>query len=541
MSYAFADWSGGTRPPQGWDVADAIEDGWSRADVEALMRKAVGPVLSPWPAGPPEPPPAPEPQPEPPTPARPPARLVGADGVSQMPRVMDVEHGSEVHIASKLGEALVVLCGGEVVNADGAFWAWGPTAWREIRHRDLRLAVHQFDGATVQGKSPIKIGKRTIDGILSEVGTILGKPEFFHDPEAVLNAKNTVIKIEDDGSVTTRPHSPDDRARFTIPAEFTLNTDMRPPTGSMLHRLLEGAFRGDDDAASKFDLIGEILGAAAFGIATRLPQPKAFVFLGETASNGKSTVASLLQCLLPDGSVSAIPPSAYEDERRIVNLAGKAANVADELSATAISGETFKAAVTGNKIEGRDLYRSAMTFVPRALHLFTTNTLPRFTGGLDRGLQRRLVVVRFNRPIPEKEIVPDIADRIRRDELDMAIAGAQRLTKNRGYTIPPSSAEALAGWLRLDPMNEWFEERIVPCSAEPVGGWLRTSDLFKNFKAWALEQGHAERFLPPVNTFSQRLRVLPGILLKVRSYGTMATGVTLRDLGDDRRKEDGIW
>ena len=90
-------------------------------------------------------------------------------------------------------------------------------------------------------------------------------------------------------------------------------------------------------------------------------------------------------------------------------------------------------------------------------------------------------------------------------------------------------------------MNEWFEERIVPCSAEPVGGWLRTSDLFKNFKAWALEQGHAERFLPPVNTFSQRLRVLPGILLKVRSYGTMATGVTLRDLGDDRRKEDGIW
>lgn len=537
VTYPFADWQAGIRPPKGWDCANAVEDGWTAADVTTWMRATVCDVLPAWREL--EAPPAPEPEPPAPEPAPPPARLQGADCVSLMPRVMDVEHGSEVHIAGRLADALGALCGGSVVYADGGFWAFGPTAWREISQQRLRLAVHQFDMATVGGKSPIKIGKKMIDGILSETGTILGEPEFFHDPTVALNAMNTVVTIADDGSVQTRKHDPADRFRFTIPTEFHLHTDMHPPEGSMLYRLLEGAFRGDADAKQKFDLIGEILGAAAFGIATRLPQPKAFVFLGETASNGKSTVASLLQCLLPDGSVSAIPPSAYEDERRIVNLAGKAANVADELSASAISGETFKAAITGNRIEGRDLYRSAMTFVPRALHLFTTNTLPRFNGGLDRGLQRRLVVLRFNRPIPEDEIVADIADRIRRDELDlllgMAIAGAQRLTKNRGYTIPPSSVEALTGWLRLDPVNEWFEERIMPCEVEPIGGWLRTSALFKNFKAWALEQGHAERFLPPVNTFSQRLRVLPGVQLKVRSYGTMVTGVDLRVDGGNER------
>jgi phage/plasmid-associated DNA primase len=182
------------------------------------------------------------------------------------------------------------------------------------------------------------------------------------------------------------------------------------------------------------------------------------VFLGETARNGKSTLASTFSSLLPPGSVSSIPPAAFGDERRIINLAGKAANVADELSASAIAGEAFKAAVTGNPLEGRDLYRSAVTFTPMALHCFTTNTLPRFNGGLDRGLQRRLVVVRFNRSIPEDEIIPDIAERIRRDELHLllqfAVAGAQRLIRNKAYTIPASSKEGLVAGVEIDALYE---------------------------------------------------------------------------------------
>jgi phage/plasmid-associated DNA primase len=301
----------------------------------------------------------------------------------------------------------------------------------------------------------------------------------------------------------------------------------------MLHKLITGTFQGDPDAEPKANLTGEILGAAAFGLATWLPHPKAFVFLGETASNGKSTIASLLACLLPAGSVSSIPPSAFGDERRIINLAGKAANVADELSAAAISGETFKAAVTGDPIEGRDLYRSAVTFVPKALHCFTTNTLPRFNGGIDRGLQRRLVVLRFNRQIPENEIIADISQRIRRDEMELllgfAVGGAQRLIRNQSYTIPASSKEALHGWLMLDPMHEWFDARIVQTESEPYDGWPSTRKLFTDFKAWALEQGHQERFLPPVNTFSQRLKSFPNVQIKRLSRGSVAAGIKLSD------------
>lgn len=535
MGFSCQDWSNGARPAKGWDVADCLADGWGANDVTAMLKAAVCDVLPSFPHEPA----APEPEPDPlPVPAHP----VGADAISLIPREADLENGSEVEMATKLAVNINMACGASVY-ADGAFWAWGPTAWQKIKERSLRLAVHKFDRVTVQGKSPIKIGKRTIDGILSETGTIMSDPGFFNSPCVALNAMDVVIEIAKGGQITTRPHDPDDRFRFTIPAVYGAGRNDLPKT-SMLYRLVHGAFDGDDDAAEKIDLVGEILGAAAFGIATKLKQPKAFVFLGETASNGKSTIAGLLECLLPDDAVSHIPLSAFEDERRIVNLAGKAANVVDELSASGIAGEAFKAAVTGNAIEGRDLYRSAMTFMPKAIIVATTNTLPRFNGGLDRGLQRRMVVLRFNRPIPDSEIVEDIAERIKHDELDLllgfAIAGAQRLFKNLAYTIPHSATLALSDWLKLDPVNEWFDENIDECDGEPLGGWMRTTDLFKEFKTWAVDQGHNERYLPAVNVFSQRLGLLPGVVLKRRAKGTYATGIC--KAGEGRlKKEDAIW
>lgn len=557
--------------PKGWDCADAIGSGWSMEDVWKFMRDRVR-AWSP-PAVPADDPPKLERKPSSSTPvpqakamrqAHPqessehsvgqaPIKAIqlqvpandpiavkvpqhtprGAEGASRIPRILEVPHGSEVEVARIFAERLSSACGGKVVKADGAFWAFGPTDWKEIPEQKLRLAVHRFDGATIiAGRNTmLKIGKRMIDGILFEAGMILAEPGFFDDTTLAVNALNGTIAVEKDGRIVVRSHDPDDRFRFTVDAEFHLHTEMDPPPGSLLHKLIFGAFRDDHDAGDKVKLVGEILGAAAFGLATRLPQPKAFVFLGETASNGKSTIAGLLSCLLPTGSVSSISPAAFGDERRIINLAGKAANVADELSAAAISGETFKAAITGNTIEGRDLYKSAVTFKPRALHCFTTNTLPRFSGGLDRGLQRRLVVLRFNRPIPEKEIMPDILDRIQRDELDLllgfAIAGAQRLFRKQAYTIPASSAAALKDWLLLDPVNEWFAERIVSATEKPSNGWPRSIDLYEDFKLWARDNGHSERYLPPVNTFGQRLKAMPGVELR-RNDGARAYWIALK-------------
>jgi len=536
------DWRAGRRPAKSWDCADAIADGWTAVDIAAFMKLVVSdelsyvaPVKAETTVTPAElelehelPVPAPMPKAKPaPLPA---ISRIGIDGVRAINTFNSVTVGDEVELAKILAIRLVHECEGQVVSADGAFWAWGPTDWRKIEEGDMRAACHGFSGIGVSNKNTgLAISAGKIDGILRETATVLRHPQFFDNPTVALNAANTVITIDAKGSVGTRNHDPDDRFRFTIPAEFNLDADMIPATGSMLHTLLEGAFRDDPDAADKMWLVAEILGAAAFGLATRMPQPKAFVLHGESANNGKSTIASLISCLLPAGSVSSIKPAQFADDARIVNLAGKAANVADEISG-AVAGEVFKAAITGNTVEGRDLYRSAMTFVPRAIHVFTTNKLPTFNGGLDRGLQRRLLVLTFNRPIPLDEVIVDIVDRIKRDEMDVllgfAIAGAIRLFRNKAYTTPASSNDALRSWLLLDPIHEWFDANCQAAAEEPNAGWPAMKALFRDFKAWAVEQGHNERNLPQSSTFSQRMRTMPGVTFVRRSAGPIARGIT---------------
>lgn len=41
MAYLFTDWQEGRVPPKGWDCADAIADGWSKAEIDAVMRATV--------------------------------------------------------------------------------------------------------------------------------------------------------------------------------------------------------------------------------------------------------------------------------------------------------------------------------------------------------------------------------------------------------------------------------------------------------------------------------------------------------------------
>ena len=172
----------------------------------------------------------------------------------------------------------------------------------------------------------------------------------------------------------------------------------------MLQRLLEGVFLGDEDAREKQALLAEIAGAVALGYGTKLMQPKAVILEGKTAENGKSQILDLFRGLLPPSAIAAVPAAKMGDQSYLIQLAGKHLNASDELSgAEAIASDIFKSVITGDPVTGRDLYRSAFQFRPIAQHVFGTNALPSFKGGIDRGVQRRLLVITFNRTIPENE------------------------------------------------------------------------------------------------------------------------------------------
>lgn len=426
----------------------------------------------------------------------------------------DLDIGSDVEIARRVRMDLQQAFG-EIISTEGKFWRYGGTHWEDIPDHELRLAVHHYDGAMYKSASGepsrVRLNKSRIDSILNEMSALLTKEEFFTQGETGINCTSGFIRLDADGNPTLVAHDANHRRRHTLPGRWHQHTLAELPAASMLYRLLDGVFHDDDDKQEKISLLAEITGAAALGCATRLRQPRAIILKGETAENGKSQILDLARSLLPANAVCSVTAGKMGDERHIVGLAGKLLNASDELSsANAIASDTFKAIVTGEPVEGRDVYKSRVEFRPMAQHIFATNTLPVFAGGMDRGVQRRLLVIPFNRVIPQEERIEAIGRRIGEEESDLllawAVAGASRLIRQKYFTMPQSSRTALNDWLfGSDPVLAWLSEQVEITSVLDKQARIKTSQAYERFRSWALGEGFNERTLPAINAFVQRV------------------------------------
>jgi phage/plasmid-associated DNA primase len=282
----------------------------------------------------------------------------------------------------------------------------------------------------------------------------------------------------------------------------------------LLFRLFDGCFRDDEDREAKINFVGELAGCAASAFGTKIRSPKMTVFKGERAENGKSALLDLLCGMLPPEAVASVPASKFSDNRHVVHLVGKYLNRRDEVSSAAvISSDAAKNIVTGEPITGRDVYKSAVVFRPTALHVFACNTLPSFTGGLDRGVQRRLALLQFNRVIPDEEKIPAIGQRVAAEEPDLllafAVAGMQRLLRQVAFTVPRSSERGLREWfLSGDPVIAWVQARLRPRDpAEYLEGardpGISMSALYADFNQWQRDVGYGAAFR---SGFGPRLR-----------------------------------
>lgn len=451
--------------------------------------------------------------------------------------------GSDVEIAGRVADDLQTDFG-DVHYCEGRFWHYCRTHWMAHDEQHLRLLVHGYDGAihaTPSGKpGQVRLGRSRIDSVINELGAILSTPDFFAQIPLGINCQSGFISIAPDGRAQLNPHRPDYRCRHVLPGHWSNTTNGRdpvsPPIESLVGRLLYGIFAGDADATEKRQLLAEVAGAAALGCGTKLRQPKAVILYGNRAENGKSQILDLLRGLLPPDAIASITAGKMGDERFIVHLVGKLLNASDELSSsTAISSDTFKAVITGDFVSGRDVYRSLVSFRPVAQHVFATNALPIFSGGIDRGVQRRLLLVIFGRVIPAEEQIENIGCRIAEEEPDLllafAVAGACRLTQNRGFTIPPSSKSGLRDWLHAaDPVRAWVWVKVTVIKDNPERHWVTSQWAHKQFTEWARNEGFRGETLPAINGFVQRLLAhAPGVRTRHKMTGNRLEGIKIGD------------
>lgn len=462
------------------------------------------------------------------------------ESIAPDPAQLTLSLGSDVEIARRVFADLEAKSG-RIMFAEGHFWEFRQSHWEALLDKDLRRAVHLYDGAVYQtamgNTSTVRLNKSRIDSVLNELRAIADDPNFFNERPPGINCRSGFIRIGSNGAASIEPHDRDHRCRHVLPGSWQPGTDSQPPTDSLLARLLTGAFLGDPDAAEKVELIAEICGVVALGCAPQLLQPRAVILKGETAENGKSQILDLMRGMLPAGAIATIPAARMADERHIVGLAGKLLNASDELSSSsAIASDTFKAIVTGEPVSGRDVYRSRVEFRPTAQHVFATNVLPAFQGGMDRGVLRRLLVIPFNRTIPVEERIERIGQRIATEEpdslLSFAVGGASRVVRQRKFTIPASCVEALIDWAHgADPVAAWLACCVESSGAGDRERKVRTRVAHQLFTNWAVCEGYKKDALPAINGFVQRVTAARPEFKRLRmADGSYFMGMRIKEI-----------
>ncbi len=456
--------------------------------------------------------------------------------------------GSDQEIARYVLDELAATLG-EIVIDEGAVWSWNATHWAAVEERDLRAKISAWDGALTPGKkgTTIKIGANKATSILSCI--LLQVPEyqrhgFFAAAARGINCASGFVRIDDTGTATVEPHSPDHRARHCLSGRWHQTVDYRLAMGgSLIKKFLDGSVlhplaspNGDGD--EKVALLQEVAGVAAMGLGTRFAK---FVLLyGPSAGNGKSQFLDMLRGLLPPSAVCSVAPSKFGDEKYSATMQGRLLNAVDEIKGgwDGIEADDFKTAIDGGVITARRIYRDPVSFRATALNIAGANVLPSFKGGIDGGVRRRIIIVGFNRSIanPDREcpdLVEHIGTRIATEEADLllswAIEGACRIIRQGAYTSPKSGREIVEGWvLDSDPVAEWFYER---CEVRE-GCRYKVQDVYQNFLDWCDDRKSVLRDtkLPRPKGFGDRIMGLNGAI----SHGRCATarlyvGLVIKD------------
>ena len=113
---------------------------------------------------------------------------------------------------------------------------------------------------------------------------------------------------------------------------------------------------------------------------------------------------------------------------------------------------------------------------------------------MNRGVKRRLTVIPFSRVIPKTERIPDLGERIVREEMDLVLAwavdGLLRVARNGWkFTELTASVDRIEDWLEdLCSVTAWLKSGEVVFETPAVDGRERAvpkKEAYRWFQNWA--------------------------------------------------------
>jgi len=231
----------------------------------------------------------------------------------------------------------------------------------------------------------------------------------------IINARNGLYNVLDD---SFKPHDPGYYSTVQLKADYKPEAEC-PRFMEFLHSALD---------EPEVSLLQEIFG---YFLVPITKAQKSFMLCG-LPNVGKSKILQVVQeVLLGAENVSNIPLQNLSDRFQPAELFGKLANIYADLSDKSIDDAGMFKAVTGEDyITGERKHKDPFSFKPYARFLYSCNDIPRNYGDRSEAFYRRLIIIRFSKPVPDEQRDFQLLEKLMMESdgiLAWSITGLKRL------------------------------------------------------------------------------------------------------------------
>jgi putative DNA primase/helicase len=490
-------------PPKGWDAADAIDDGWDKAQLDTFMRETVRPWSPPPPVG--------RLTDKPATPAGP---VMPVSIVKPAHDIDGVEFRRELR---KGGEAPVLdprdpMPSARALLADrfmadglpsmhhyrGTFWRWNGSCYCDADTDSVQAQIWRYlEGAKRYGKEGEKIdfqpNRGEVENVAAALKAVCNLPAHVEAPTWLTDAECQLPASELLPVRNGLLHLPSGRLVKPSPSFFFMNAsdvtfDPYAPEPREWLDFLDQIWPDDPQSIEALqDIFGYLLSPDT-------SQQKIPLIVGPKRS-GKGTIARVLTLLLGQDSVAAPTLASLAMNFGLAPLIGKSIAIIGDAR---LSGKADQSAIAERllSISGEDSitvdrkFQAAWTGRLGVRFVIMSNELPRLSDA-SGALASRFVVLTMTRSFYGQEdrglgnrLMPDLPG-----ILNWAREGYLRL-RRRGYFLQPDSARDAIDELEElgSPISAFIKAR---CTVAP-GRRTSAHDLFAAWKDWCEANGRRE-------------------------------------------------
>lgn len=399
------------------------------------------------------------------------------------------------------------------------FWQWQGSNWEILSKQEIYSII-----ANNFGHLPAATRASDHQGIVKVLQNIV-EQGIVATPTFGVNFANGFVTT--DGQL--HQHAKGYGMTYTLPFRYLPEYSQDLRHCPKFEKFLKSVWGKEPDYEERVQSLREAVAATYFGMGTSFARA---VLLFGIAGSGKSQLLEIIKNLLPANAVSYVPPYKFDDKFEVTELSRSIMNICGELKEDKkIPGAAFKQLIDGSAMNGQFKNRPIFSFIPKAMHWFASNHLPK-TDDATEGFNRRWLILSFNHPVPKEEKVRDIGNLIVSEEREAIAAWVigciDKLTK-KGDIFLPKSHYAIMQDLASenDTLFFFLTSEKGPRHVKDTSNLtakIHVDRLYEEYTAFCYGIAHAR----PVGLrkYLQRLKEL-GIFMGFRIENMMVYGLTM--------------